>query len=54
MRTLMAAGHAANRAGDFERARQCFEQAGAQVCSPPLELKPCEMEEPWGLPDVFC
>ena len=28
-RTLMAAGHAANRAGELERARQCFEEAGA-------------------------
>ena len=26
-RTLMAAGHEANRAGDLERARQCFEEA---------------------------
>ena len=47
-------GHVGMRAAETEGEHHCFEQAGAQVCSPPLELKPCAMEEPWGLPDVFC
>ena len=34
----MAAGHAANRAGDFERARQCFEQAGTLTLPVTLTL----------------
>ena len=47
-------GHVGMRAAETQGTEHCFEQAGAQVCSPPLELKPCAMEEPWGLPDVFC
>ena len=47
-------GHVGMRAAETQGSEHCFEQAGAQVCSPPLELKPCAMEEPWGLPDVFC
>ena len=47
-------GNVGMRAAETEGEHHCFDQAGAQVCSPPLELKPCEMEEPWGLPDVFC
>ena len=47
-------GHVGMRAAETEGEHHCFDQAGAQVCSPPLELKPCAMEEAWGLPDVFC
>ncbi len=47
-------GHVGMRAAETNGEEHCFEQAGAQVCSPPLQLKPCEMEEAWGLPDVFC
>ena len=47
-------GHVGMRAAETQGSEHCFEQAGAQVCSPPLELKPCAMEEAWGLPDVFC
>ena len=47
-------GHVGMRAAETQGSEHCFEQAGAQVCSPPLELKPCGLEEAWGLPDVFC
>ena len=47
-------GHVGMRAAETDGEEHCFDQAGAQVCSPPLELKPCGLEEPWGLPDVFC
>ena len=43
-------GHVGMRAAETEGEHHCFDQAGAQVCSPPLELKPCGLEEAWGLP----
>lgn len=47
-------GHIGFRAAASEAEEHCFEQAGASVCSPPLELRNCELEESWGLPNVFC
>jgi hypothetical protein len=53
-RTLMAAGHAANRAGELERARQCFEEAGAlcasvRLCHTGLEPQSSYPRQVWYL-----
>ena len=48
-RTLMAAGHAANRAGELERARQCFEEAGALWAS--VRHTGLEPQTDWRTPD---